>query len=66
MEEMVQHVLSSKPKPGTGGPRLPGARGWETFDTVERQGIKLHPDQVKWYREVGDKFDVPFPTAQPE
>jgi LDH2 family malate/lactate/ureidoglycolate dehydrogenase len=64
MDEMVDYVLSSKPKPGTGGPRLPGTRGWETFHQVEERGIKLHPDQVKWYQDVGENFQVPFPTAQ--
>lgn len=63
IEEMIAWIESTKPMPGSSGPRMPGSRGWQALAQARQTGIPIDDeDKLNWFRDVSQDAGVEFPT----
>lgn len=62
---LVRSCRSAKPRPGTSGARMPGARAQAERARQLRDGVTLHPDIPPMLEPWAKKFGVPMPVAIP-
>ena len=61
MKRFVEHLKSSRTRPGFPEVHLPGERGFARLADARANGVPLSDDKLDILRQLAERFDVPLP-----